>query len=93
MREYRVGVGINGKMSRGQSVRGREQTSCGNSRSGHVWELDIGMVGRRAGVGCRQSTKRFIDQYRVNRISELDGDGCKFWDMADGWTTGRLFIV
>ena len=93
MREYRVGVGINVTMSLRQSVRGWEQTSCGNGRSGHVWELDIGLVGRRAGVECRQSTKRFIDQYRVNRISELDGDGCKFRDVADSWSTGRLFIV
>ena len=93
MREHRVGVGFNGTMSRRQSVRGWEQASSGNGRSGHVWELDIGLVGRRACVECCQSTKRFIDQYRVNRISELDGDGCEFWDVADGWTTGRLFIV
>jgi hypothetical protein len=93
MREYRVGFGINVTMSGRQSVRGWELASCVNGRSGHVWELDIGLVGRRAGVECRQSTKRFIDQCRVNRISELDGDGCKFWDVADGWNTGRLFIV
>ena len=41
MREYFVGVGINGKVSRRKSFCCWDQTSCGDGRSRYVRKLDI----------------------------------------------------
>ena len=93
MREYFVGVGINGKVSRRKSFCCWDQTSCGDGRSRYVRKLDILLVGGRACFECGQSIQRIIDQHRVDRIRELDSDGYKLCDMADCWTAGGLFIL